>query len=152
MSLLKMGKRILVLATGNIYERRGLFNAVLDRTKQLKEICDYEVDMLLLSTYRPWIVRLLCHTRKYARPNELEIEGVRIEVDWCRFSLCDYVMNVTLKGGGGYFKKLHNRKLVRNLNGYDFIIAHSSECGELSMIAKERYGIFRNLARIRYSF
>ena len=47
MSLLKMGKRILVLATGNIYERRGLFNAVLDRTKQLKEICDYEVDMLL---------------------------------------------------------------------------------------------------------
>lgn len=100
MSLLKMGKRILVLATGNIYERRGLFNAVLDRTKQLKEICDYEVDMLLLFTYRPWIVRLLCHTRKYARPNELEIEGVRIEVDWCRFSLFDYVMNVTLKGGG----------------------------------------------------
>ena len=146
-----MKKRILVLTTGNIYERRGLFNAVMSRTRHLKEICDYEVDMLLLSTYRPWIVRLLCHTRKYARPNELEIEGVRIEVDWCRFSLFDYVMNVKLHKGV-FFKKLHNRKLVRKLNGYDFIIAHSSECGELSMIAKERYGIFRNLARIRYSF
>lgn len=134
-----MKKRILVLATGNIYERRGLFNAVIGRTKHLKEICDYEVDMLLLSTYKPWIVRKLRHTQKYARPNEWEIEGVHIRIDWCRFSLFDYVMNVILHKGV-FFKKLHNRKLVRKLNGYDFIIAHSRECGELAKMAKERYG------------
>ena len=33
-----MGIRILVLATGNIYVRRGVFNAVISRTKHLKEI------------------------------------------------------------------------------------------------------------------
>ena len=40
-----MRKKILVLTTGNIYERRGFFNAVISRTKRLKEICDYEVDV-----------------------------------------------------------------------------------------------------------
>lgn len=134
-----MKKRILVLTTGNIYERRGLFNAVMSRTRHLKEICDYEVDMLLLSTYKPWIVRKLRHTRKYVRPSEWEIEGVQIRIDWYGFSLFDYVMNVKLHKGV-FFKKLHNRKLVRKLNGYDFIIAHSSECGDMAKIAKGRYG------------
>ena len=147
-----MRKKILVLANGDIYARRGFFNAVISRTKHLKAICNYDIEVLLLSTFEPWLVRKLRKTIKQTRPEEIEVEGIRMKIDWCRFSLFDYVMNVTLKGGGGYFKKLHNRKLVRNLNGYDFIIAHSSECGELSMIAKERYGIFRNLARIRYSF
>ena len=95
-----MNNRILVLATGNIYERRGLFNAVMGRTKHLKEICGYEVDMLLLSTYWPWYVRLLRKTKKRPRPNEREIDGVNLRIDWCRFSLFDYMMNVKLHGGG----------------------------------------------------
>lgn len=135
-----MKKKILVLANGDIYERRGFFNAVISRTKHLKEICDYEVDVLLLSIYEPWIVRKLRHTKKYSRPKELEIEGVQIRIDWCRFSLFDYVMNVKLHKGV-YFKKLHNRSVISKLQGYDFIIAHSNECGELAKVAKEKYGI-----------
>ena len=134
-----MEKRILVLTAGNIYKRRGLFNAVLSRTKHLKEICDYEVDMLLLSIYEPWYVRLLRNTKKYPRPSEFEADGILMRIDWCRFSLFDYVMNVKLHWGG-YIKKLYNRSLVSKLQGYDFIIAHSNECGELAKIAKERYG------------
>ena len=134
-----MKKRILVLTTGNIYERRGLFNAVMSRTRHLKEICDYEVDMLLLSTYKPWIVRKLRHARKDARPNEWEIDGVHLLIDWCRPSLFDYVKKVILHKGFS-FKNFYNRKLERKLTGYDFIIAHSRECGELAKITKERYG------------
>lgn len=134
-----MKKRILVLTTGNIYQRRGLFNAVMGRTKHLKEICDYEIDVLLLSTYSPWYVRNLRHTQKYARPNEWEIEGVHLRIDWRKFSLFDYVMNVKLHREG-YFKKFYNCLIVSKLQGYDFIIAHSSECGELAKMAKERYG------------
>lgn len=131
-------KRILVLTTGNIYQRRGLFNAVMGRTKHLKAICDYEVDVLLLSTYSPWYVRLWRNTKKRPRPSEFEADGILMRIDWCRSSLFDYVMNVKLHRG--YFKQLHNQKLVRKLNGYDFIIAHSFECGELDKMAKERYG------------
>ena len=135
-----MGKRILVVfTTGNIYRRRGLFNAVMGRTKHLEDICGYEMDVLLLSTYFPWYVRLLRNTGKVPRPSVYEADGILMRVDWCRFSLFDYVMNVKLHKGV-FFKKLHNRKLVRKLDGYDFIIAHSRECGELAKMAKERYG------------
>lgn len=134
-----MKNKILVLTTGNIYERRGFFNAVISRTKHLKEICDYEVEVLLLSTYEPWLVRKLRKTIKRARPEELEIDGIRMKIDWCSFSLFDYVMNVKLHKGI-FFKKLHNRSIVSKLKGYDFIIAHSKECGELAKAAKEKYG------------
>lgn len=135
-----MRKKILVLANGDVYERRGFFNAVISRTKHLKAICDYDIEMLLLSTYEPWIVRKLRHTKKKNRPKEIEIEGLQIRVDWCRFSLFDYVMNVKLHKGI-FFKKLHNRSVVNKLQGYDFIIAHSNECGELAKVAKEKFGI-----------
>lgn len=134
-----MKNKILVLTTGSIYERRGFFNAVISRTKHLKEICDYEVEVLLLSTYEPWLVRKLRKTIKRARPEEIEVEGIRMKIDWCRFSLFDYVMNVKLHKGV-FFKKLHNRSVVSKLQGYDFIIAHSNECGELAKAAKEKYG------------
>lgn len=134
-----MKKRILVLTTGNIYERRGFFNAVISRTKHLKEICDYEIDMLLLSSYSPWYVRLLRNTKKEPRSSEFEADGIRMRIDWCAFSLFDYVVNVKLHKGV-YFKKLHNRTVVSKLQGYDFIIAHSNECGELAKMAKEIYG------------
>ena len=134
-----MRKKILVLANEDVYERRGFFNAVISRTKHLKAICDYDIEMLLLSTYEPWIVRKLRHTKKKNRPKEIEIEELQIRVDWCRFSLFDYVMNVKLHKGV-FFKKLHNRSVVGKLQGYDFIIAHSNECGELAKAAKEKYG------------
>ena len=132
--------KILVLANGDIYERRGFFNAVISRTKHLKAICDYDIEVLLLSTYEPWIVRKLRKTFKQARPEELEVDGIRMKIDWCRFSLFDYVMNVKLHKGV-FFKQLHNRSVVSKLHGYDFIIAHSKECGELAKAAKEKYGI-----------
>lgn len=134
-----MIKRILVLTTGNIYQRRGLFNAVMGRTKHLKEICDYKIDVLLLATYSPWYFRLLRNTEKRPRPCEFVADGIRMRIDWRRFSLFDYVMNVKLHWGR-YFKKLYNRSVVSKLRGYDFIIAHSFECGELAKMAKERFG------------
>ena len=71
-----MGKRILVVfTTGNIYRRRGLFNAVMGRTKHLEDICGYEMDVLLLSTYLPWYVRLLRNTGKVPRPSIYEADG-----------------------------------------------------------------------------
>ena len=134
-----MRKKILVLTTGNIYERRGFFNAVISRTKHLKAICDFDIDVLLLTTYEPWLVRRLRKTSKRPRPKELELDGIRMKIDWCRFYLFDYILNVKLHKGV-FFKKLHDHSIIDKLKGYDFIIAHSNECGELAKVAKEKYG------------
>lgn len=135
-----MRSRVLILTTGNIYERRGFFNAVINRTKHLQEICDYDIDVLLLATYEPWLVRKLRHSKNNPRPQKYCIDDIMLRIDWSRFSLFDYVMNVKLHKGA-FFRKLHNRSVLRKLQGYDFIIAHSTECGEIAKMAKERYGI-----------
>lgn len=135
-----MKKKILVLTTGNIYERRGFFNAVISRTKHLKEISDFDINVLLLSTYEPWLVRKLRRTQKHERPKGCQINGVKIEIDWYCFSLIDYILSVKLHKEA-IFKKLHNKSIIKKLQGYDFIIAHSNEAGLLAKEAKARYGI-----------
>lgn len=135
-----MKKKILVLTTGNIYERRGFFNAVISRTKHLKEISDFDINVLLLSTYEPWLVRKLRRTQKHERPKGCQINDVKIEIDWYCFSLIDYLLSVKLHKEA-LFKKLHNKSIIKKLQGYDFIIAHSNEAGLLAKEAKARYGI-----------
>lgn len=134
-----MKKKILVLTTGNIYERRGFFNAVISRTKHLKEISDFDINVFLLSTYEPWLVRNLRHTQKNARPRECQIDGVQINIDWRRFSLIDYLLSIKLHKEA-IFKKLHNKSVIKELQGYDFIIAHSNEAGLLAKEAKALFG------------
>lgn len=135
-----MKTKVLVLTSGNVYERRGFFNAVVCRTKYLREICDLEIDMLLLSTYEPWLVRTLRHTQKQTRPKQWEVDGICMHIDWFRFSLLDYLLNVKFHKDV-ILKKLHNRVILDQLKEYSFIIAHSQECGELAKLAKEKYGI-----------
>lgn len=137
---MKSKTKVLVLTSGSIFERRGLFNAVICRTKFLQEICNFEIEMLLLSTYEPWLVRKLRHTKKQERPELWEIDGVRMNIVWHRFSILDYIMNIRLHKGK-VLQKLHNRTILDKLKGYSFIVAHSTECGELAKLAKGKFGI-----------
>lgn len=132
-------EKIIVLANGNIYERRGFFNAVVSRTKHLQAISDYDIDVLLLSTYEPWLVRKLRHTQKCSKPSGVEIDGVKIQIRWCRFSLIDYLLETRLNKGP-FFKKFRNERLANSIRGYDFIIAHSTECGLIAKRVKKIYG------------
>lgn len=135
-----MKRNILVLTEGYIYERRGYFNAVVSRTKHLKAVCDYNIDVLLLTTYEPWIVRKLRHTPKREKPKIFQVDGVMMRVDWRRFSLLDYILNVKLHWGD-LFTQIHNERLLKKLKGYDLIIAHSINCGRLARRVKQLYGI-----------
>lgn len=134
-----MNRKILVLTEGNIYERRGYFNAVVSRTKYLKDICNYEIDILLLATYEPWLVRKLRHTQKQAMPMVLHVDGLTMKIDWSRFSLVDYILNVKLHKSTIY-RKIHNAKIAKKLKGYELIIAHSIDCGIIAQYVKEQYG------------
>lgn len=134
-----MRKKILVLTTGNIYERRGFFNAVINRTKHLKEISEFNIDVLLLSSYSPWLIRKLRHTAKFERPKSVIIDGIEIKIDWKRFSLIDYLLHFRLDKSE-VFSKIHNDRLACSLQSYDLVIAHSTICGMIAKKVKERYG------------
>lgn len=135
-----MRKKLLVLFGGDIFNRRGFFNAVISRTKYLKDICDYDIDCLLLSTYEPWLIRKLRHTTKKAKPISAEIDGLILNIRWKRFSLIDYILSVKFHKRA-IFKPIYYYKIAKDFQKYDLIIAHSHDCGIIAMHAKALYGI-----------
>lgn len=158
-------KKILVLTGGNIYERRGFFNAVVNRTKYFKNISEYEIDVLLLTTYEPWFIRQLRHTTKRERPKAFCVDGIEMKINWRRFSFIDYLLSVKFNKDA-IFKKIYNFKIAKKLYNYDLIIAHSFDCGFIAMRVKALYGIpytvtwhgsdihtvpFKNSSRLRHT-
>lgn len=134
-----MQKNILVLFEDDLYQQRGSFNAVVGRTKSLMQNSDYNVDVLLLAIYEPWLVRKLKHTPKRERIESTEIDGVKIRTDWRRFSLVDYVLYYILHWPE-LFRAIHNRKIARSLSSYDLIIAHSLPGGLIAELVKKISG------------
>lgn len=132
-------KKILVLLEGDIYSRRGYFNAVIDRTVHLKEISEYKIDVLVLSSFEPWYVRLIRHTPFVQTPSVIELNGLNLNISWRKFRLIDYISRVKLHRDEP-FRKIHERKLIGKLRGYDLIIAHSMMCGRVAKQVKERFG------------
>lgn len=133
-------KRILVLTTGDIYERRGMFNAVINRVKHLKSICSYEIDVLLISEYEPWYVRKLRHTKKTKYPQSVQIDGIDINIKWMRYFLLDYILQMKLHTSA-FFKNIYVRRNTKLLKGYDLVIAHSTDSALYALNAKKKYGI-----------
>lgn len=133
-------KKILILATGNIYERYGQFNALLNRTKNLIGLGQYEVDFILLSTFEGWLVRKLRNHSKTGRPKEITIDNVRMRIDWENFSITNYILSTKLhRAGVNGDSRL--RRLLPIIKGYDFIIAHSYSSGIIACKAKQILGI-----------
>lgn len=132
-------KKILVLTEGNIYERRGFFNAVVNRTTHLKDICEYDINVLIIATYEPWLVRKFRHTKKQAKRAILVIDGLKMRIKWNRFSIIDYIINNKLHKDT-IFKRIYNTKIAKSLAEYDLIIAHSFNSGMIAMQSKYLYG------------
>lgn len=132
-------KKILVLFSGDIYQRRGFFNAVMSRTKHLKQLSNYDFDVLVLSEYEPWYIRKLRHSNIRKKVTEVDIDGQNVSVEWHNASLIDYVLSVRLHKSA-VFKKLFLSSIPKRLKGYDFIISHSLDCGEIANRVRNLYG------------
>lgn len=131
--------KILILTEENIYDRKGSFNAFLGRTKHLKHICSDNIDILLLGTHEPFLVRKLRHTVKHEKPKTFEVDGITMNIHWSNFSLIDYILQVKLHRAP-FFKPRNYSRLARTLKGYDLIIAHSNVCADIARQVKALYG------------
>lgn len=133
-------KKIAILMSGSIHERRGFFNAVVNRTKHLMNNSNYECEVILMSEYEPWLVRKLRGTTKVTKPDRTIIDGVQFIIDWKRYLLIDYFLSVKLHKKP-YLSNLYYRNFWKRLEGYDFVVAHSTEAGRIAMEAKKHLGI-----------
>lgn len=134
-----MPKKIAIISDGNIYNRKGQFNAVHNRIKYLKNIADYDIDVFLLSTYDTFISRLLRHSSKAPKVPTTEIDGIKYNIKWIKFSIIDYILFIKFKKNV-VFRTFFLKKLSKEFSKYDLLSVHSYDGGMLALISNQRYG------------
>lgn len=135
-----MRKKIAVITTGSIFDRKGFFNAVQNRTKYLLKITDFDIDVYIICYYESWIIRKLRKTKKEKKINCTIIDGIRYNIIWRNFSMLNYLLTYKF-----HYKNISNinfiKKTAKRFKEYNFVIAHSLFCGQIAKASKEIYGI-----------
>lgn len=128
-------KQIAVLFEGDINQRMGVFNAVINRVKHLQQIADYKIDVHMLQVYDGWLMRRLRHTQRVAfRPDDIDADGVKVHVTWFRRRWSDVVLHrVFHKRPRALLRRLH--RLGWEMRGHDLVTAHDRIAGHAAVFA-----------------
>lgn len=133
-------KKIAIIFNGDLSNRKGYLNAVLERAKGLYTREEFSVDIFCLSQYDNWLVRKLRHSPKSKRNAVVEVDGLTINVIWYPFSLMDYILSVKLHLGR-VVEPFILKRLVAQFKHYDLVSAHSMIAGMLAYNIFEKYNI-----------
>lgn len=133
-------KRVAIIFNGDLRDRKGFLNAVLERAKRLLGREAYSVDIYCLSQYDHWHIRQLRHSQKVDRCQKVEIDGISINMLWYPFSLIDYLLDVKFHLGK-VVEPFIIRRLLSRFSHYDLISAHSTVPGLLARDINKRYNI-----------
>lgn len=134
-------KQIAVLFEGDINQQMGVFISVVNRVKHLQQIADYKIDVYLFQVYDGWLMRRVRHSEKVdSRPDEIEVDGVRIHVTWFRRRWSDAIMHrLFKKPPRAMLKRLH--RLGWEMRGHDLVTAHDRIAGHAAAFAGEQLHI-----------
>ena len=123
--------KIAVIFNGNLRNRKGYTNAVLERAKRLSMQSGVCVDVFCLSQYDNLLIRQLRHTAKVERSSTVSIDGLNITMIWYPYSLIDYILSVKLHLGR-VVEPFILKRLLSKFKHYDLISAHSIIPGMLA--------------------
>lgn len=132
-------KRIAVIFESSPFDRKGLFNAVHNRTRHLSEEGSFQVDAYCMHIRDSFLSRRLRKTDKVPRKDLVQVDGVAYKMLWRRFSYADELRRRFS------LEPSHLLKYVEGLAGqfkdYDAIVAHSYEGGLVAYEANRKFGI-----------
>jgi glycosyltransferase involved in cell wall biosynthesis len=136
-----MKQRIAVIFEGNISNRLGVFNAVVNRVKHLRSIAPYDIDLFMIQVYDTGLTRLLRRSKPVGyRPLTVEAEGETLSLWWVKRSLCDSLLHRFLgKKPARFLKRL--RQLGKGLEGYAIVSAHDRIAGHVARAAHDEHSI-----------
>ena len=81
--------KIAIIIEDSIYNRKGMMNAELNRISHLLKIANYSIDVCSCQIYSGWFYRKLKGQNKIEKPNDIEIDGIKVAVKWRRVALID---------------------------------------------------------------
>ena len=135
-----MNKKIAVVFNEDIYCQRGLFNAVRNRVRHLKDVADFEIDVYVIGYFEPLYIRILRKTPPKKVVSSIELDGITYHALWYQHTIIDYLLETKLHLPP-VFSRLFFRRLAKKIRGYNLISAHSTECGLLASRISKREGI-----------
>ena len=133
-------KRIAIVFEGNINNRLGVFFAVLNRVKHLRQIAPYEIDVHMIQVYDGALMRRLRKSSPLKEmPATVEVEGEIFTMHWYKRSWVDALSHRLL---GSRPKRMMSwmNKLADELSGYDLISAHDRIGGLVARAFADRHG------------
>ncbi|MBP5560394.1 MAG: glycosyltransferase family 4 protein [Muribaculaceae bacterium] len=134
--------KIAVLFEGNIDNRLGVFNAVVNRAKHLAEAePGWQVDVYMVQVYDGAVMRWLRRSRVQAeRPATVEADGVTIHVWWFKRSLLDALGHRVLhRRPRRFITWLQSQASL--LADYDLISSHDRVAAQIGAQAAHERGV-----------
>lgn len=136
-----MGRiKLAIIFSDNIYNRKGVSNAVLNRVQYLSKYDVYDISVYCILLYRNRIVRKLMRSPKVKKDKVINIDGVTINIILQPFSIIDYILQKKLHRDT-VFEKIFLRRIAKKFKGYDIVSAHSTTAGYVALEAFKKYGI-----------
>lgn len=134
-------KRVAVVFEGDIRNRMGVFNAVLNRVRHLRRVADYGIDVHLLQVYDGALMRCLRGSQPLEeRPDNIQVEGETISLHWLKRSWADALGHRLLgKRPAHLLHKLD--QIAAGLGGYSLISAHDRMGGYVARQAAMSHNI-----------
>lgn len=132
-------RKIAVIFESSPFDRKGLFNAVHNRTKHLSAAGEFSVDAYCMHISDSFLSRRLRKTAKVPKVETVEIEGIKYKMLWRRFSYFDEL--------GRRFSSAPKKLLAyaasqaRTFKDYDLLVAHSYEAGLIAYEAYKQFGV-----------
>ena len=132
--------RIAVIFESSPFDRKGLFNAVHNRIRHLRDTGECEVDAYCIHSHDNAFTRRVRHNPEVPFVEETVVDDVRYRLLWYDFSIIDHIL----------VHKLHRRPLffasfmsgcIDLFKGYDCISAHSFTGALFASEASARFGI-----------
>lgn len=133
--------KIAILFDTYLNNRKGLFNAIINRIKNLMAVADScTIDLFCLQAQPAGLNKLLIkrHTQVYA--NSIQTDGLTINIVWYKHYLIDDILTNRFHKPSFMFKKWV-KKNIASFSSYDIITAHSARCGEMARNINKKYGI-----------
>lgn len=132
--------KIAVITSGNQYDRKGLFNNVNERIRQLKKIDGIQIDAYIIQFSRNRLLQFLRRETGLQKQKYFEVDGVKYQSILLRLRFIDSLFISKLKIRAFYQKKklLSKAYLFRE---YDLLSTHTPEASLVALEAKRIFSI-----------
>lgn len=132
--------RAAVILESSPFDRKGLFNAVHNRLIHLVRTGECKVDVFCIHSRDNCLTRRVRKTPVTPDVDFVELDGIRYNLLWYRFSMIDHFLVEKLYKRPWLFKKFMENEIGR-LRGYDVVLAHSFTGGLFAYEAFRRFSV-----------